>query len=74
MASVWFLLFLIVLLAAGVGAVVTIGIAGAGKLDHPEMAKKFARTAKVLQGEAETPEVFNKLARLTTKRSDQKAA
>lgn len=61
MAAIVVAMTLILGLAAGVAAVVLVGIEGRGKHRAPKLAHKMARTAQHLNGDGEPPKRFARL-------------
>ncbi|GAB3702911.1 hypothetical protein [Mariniluteicoccus flavus] len=63
MGSIIFAMLLVVVVGTFVIAAVAMGMRGKGKHQHPRMADSFARAAMALNGDGETPDVFDRLVR-----------
>ncbi|MDO5500939.1 MAG: hypothetical protein Q4F67_14785 [Propionibacteriaceae bacterium] len=61
--SVFIFTIIALVVALGIWGVVGMGMAGKGKERHPELANRFARAAKALNGEGEVPPQLDKLFR-----------
>lgn len=63
MTAIVVFMVLMLALAVAVGAVVVLGMEGRGRDHAPELADKFARAAKHLNGDAQPPERLQHLFR-----------